>query len=54
MDETEYQAELERRLSAIESDPSNIGEDMDSKSYVWMLLLGIGGSLLLVLWGGLS
>lgn len=54
MDETEYQAELERRLSAMESDPSNIGEDMDNKSYVWMLILGVGLSFLLVLWGGLS
>jgi len=51
MDESEYQAELDRRISALENDPSNIGADMDNKSYIWMLILGVGISFLLVLWG---
>ena len=51
MEESEYQAELERRISAMESDPSNLGADMETKDYVWMLVLGILLAFLLLLWG---
>ena len=51
MEESEYQAELERRLSAMESDPSNVGEEMETKDWVWMFILGILVSFLIFLWG---
>ena len=51
MEESEYQAELERRISAMESDSSNIGADLETKDYMWMLVLGILLSFLLLLWG---
>ena len=36
----EFPPELERRLAALES-PSEVGEDFDANSWLWLLVLGV-------------
>lgn len=42
--------DLERRIAALESG-SDAGSDFDAASWFWMVLLGIVGPALLLIWG---
>jgi hypothetical protein len=43
--------ELERRVAALESPGTDAGSDFDAASWFWMLLLGVVGPVILLLWG---
>jgi hypothetical protein len=42
--------ELERRVAALESG-TDAGSDFDAASWFWMVLLGIVGPVVLLVWG---
>jgi hypothetical protein len=44
-------SELERRVAALESSGADAGSDFDATSWFWMLMLGVVGPVILLLWG---
>ena len=42
--------ELEQRIAALER-PENQGEGFGTKDWIWLMLLGVIGPALLLIWG---
>ncbi len=50
MEASEYQAELDRRIGEMEN-PDNLGGQLDSKDWLWLLILGIALPAVVLIWG---
>lgn len=46
----QYQAELERRIALME-DAGNLGAKLESRDWMWLLILGVALPLAFLVWG---